>query len=375
MTRAGAPEKVMLVVSSLMGAGHLQRILLIAKAVEQAGGRALVVSGGRAPDHLDPGDTEIAHLPPLWSDGTDYSRLLSPEGLVDDAYMERRAAHLCALFDRFAPDVLVTELFPFGRRSLSHEFLRLLEHAKGRARIYCSIRDVLEPKKKPKRHAETAARLEQWYDGVLVHGDPSVIGLDSTWPPAPEFAEMIRYTGYVCQQAVAPLPSDEVLVAVGGGVIGRSLLAASVEAARGGARIWRLRVGGADAGSAAATLQAQAGDAPVIIEPVGPDYRARLAGCACSVSLFGYNTATDLLVAGPPAVISPMDEGGEREQIIRADAFAAAAGFVRLSGMTAPALRKAVDQAISQGGARTSKIALDGAALSAAVLLGGSARR
>ena len=369
MTGGERQTKVMLVVSSMMGAGHLQRILLIARAIQDAGGCALVISGGRAPMHLATDGVEVAHLPPVWSDGVDYSRLLSPDGVADQPYLEGRAEKLCAYFDEFAPHVLVTELFPFGRRALATEFVRLLDHAQGRAKIFCSIRDVLEPKTKPKRHAETAGRLRQWYDGVLVHGDPQIIGLGATWPMASDFAAITEYTGYVCQPEVAPIRSDEVLVAVGGGVIGRSLLAASVEAARGGDRTWRLRVGGADAGDAAAALQARAGGAPVIVEPAAADYRARLAGCACSVSLFGYNTATDLLTAGRPAVISPMDEGGEREQTIRADAFAKAPGFVRLSQVTPAALREAVALAISQQAVGGMKVALDGARRSALALL------
>lgn len=39
--------KVMLVVTGLMGAGHLTRILLIAKALKAAGAMPLIVNGGR----------------------------------------------------------------------------------------------------------------------------------------------------------------------------------------------------------------------------------------------------------------------------------------------------------------------------------------
>ena len=246
------PKKILFVVTSLMGAGHLTRTLILARAVRAGGGAALVVSGGRDIPFLDTGGVEVVNLPPVWSDGVDYSRLLTPEGVADEAWMRRRRARLLAVFDDFAPDIVVTELWPFGRRSLSDEFVALAERAKGGAKIFASIRDVLEPKKKPKRAEETADRLRRWYDGVLVHGDPSVIGLGATWPKAAGFADLIRYTGYVA----APLPQPmeeargEVLVAVGGGAIGRRLLDLAVEAAAGqtgGTRLWRLRTGGADA--------------------------------------------------------------------------------------------------------------------------------
>ncbi|MEM7545692.1 MAG: glycosyltransferase [Pseudomonadota bacterium] len=367
--------KVLLVVTSLMGTGHLVRTLLIARALRDAGAVPVVVSGGREIAHLDTGGIEVAQLPPVWSDGIDYSRMLCPAGEVDDAYLKTRADRLIVLFDKMAPDVLVTELWPFGRRSLSGEFATLLDHAKGRARIYASIRDVLEPKKKPKRAEETLDRLRHYYDGVLVHGDPKVIGLGATWPKAAEIADLIHYTGYV---AATPPPPDEdsrgeVLVSVGGGVIGRGLLEAAIEAAsrQSTTRIWRLRVGGADVAVEVLRLTALAGDAPVIVEPAAADYRARLGACACSVSLLGYNTATDLLTAGRPALIAPMREGGEQEQLIRANAFARLPGIWQLGGLDADQLGAAVDAACEAPGPPQGLVDMNGAAASARVLMQG----
>ena len=366
--------KVMLVVTSLMGAGHLNRTLIIARALKARGARPVVVSGGREIAHLSAGGVEIEQLPPVWSDGVDYSRLLTPEGEADDAYFSARRDRLLAIFNNVAPDALVTELWPFGRRSLSMEFSALADHNQGRARIYASIRDVLEPKKKPKRAQETAERLRRWYDGVLVHGDPSVIGLGATWPKAAEMGDLIRYTGYVCEPSPPPMQEaqGEVLVAVGGGAIGRDLLEAAVAAAAlqtSETRLWRLRVGGADAAAEALRLTALAGDAPVVAEPAGGDYRARLAAAACSVSLLGYNTATDILTAGVPAVIAPMRDGGEKEQVIRARAFARLPGVYQLDDAAPDALLAAVRKACGAKGPPPGLVDLGGAARTADMLL------
>lgn len=362
--------RVMLVVTGLMGAGHLTRTLLIAKALKAAGAAPLVVSGGREIPHLDRGEVEIAQLPPVWSDGVDYRHILTANGPANETVFEDRAARLIALFDRFAPEALVTELFPFGRRMLSHEFIALLERAKGRARIYASIRDVLEPKRKPGREEESAARLRHYYDAALVHGDPALIPLSATWPLAESFGGMIRHTGYVAAPPPAPAEaSGEILVAVGGGVIGRAMLETSIAAARLGRRRWRLRTGGADAAAEAARLTTLAAGAPVIIAPAAPDYRARLAAAACSVSLFGYNTATDLLAAQTPAVILPMAEGGEREQQIRAQAFLRLPGFHRPEAEGAEALAKAVDHAIDHPGPPPGLADLSGAETTARIIL------
>lgn len=368
--------KVLFVVTSLMGAGHLARTLTLARAVNAAGGRAMVVSGGRATAHLDSGGVALEQLPPVWSDGVDYSSLLTPDGVADAAYLAVRKDRLIATFDDFKPDALVTELWPFGRRSLSAEFLALVSHAKGRARIYASIRDVLEPKKKPKRAEETEGRLTEYYDGVLVHGDPKVIGLGATWPKAAAFGGMIKYTGYAAEPQPPPLEEGrgEVLVAVGGGVIGRRLLETAALAAdlQKTTRLWRLRVGGADAAAEALRLTALAGAAPVIAEPAAPDYRARLGAAACSVSLLGYNTATDILTAGRPAIIAPMAEGGEQEQRIRADAFDRLPGIERLRETTPEALADVVDRIAGRPGPPAGLVDLSGAETTARLILSGA---
>lgn len=362
--------KVMLVVTGLMGAGHLTRILLIAKALKAAGAMPLIVNGGREIPHLDTGGVDLENLAPVWSDGVDYSRILTPEGLATPEWFEKRATQLCAIFDRIAPDALITELFPFGRRALATEFEALLTHARGRARIYASIRDVLEPKRKPKRAEETAARLRAFYDGVLFHGDPALIPLVSTWPLADDFSDMIHPTGYVASPPPPALESGagEVLVSVGGGVIGRPMLEMAIEAARLSPRLWRLRVGGADADLEIARLKSLAGESATIIEAAAPDHRARLGSAACSVSLLGYNTATDLLQAGTPAIILPMQEAAEKEQIIRAEAFAKLPGF-HMPEPGHEALADMVEKAAALPGPPADLVDLTGAETSARVIM------
>ncbi|MEX2519926.1 MAG: hypothetical protein WD969_11400, partial [Paracoccaceae bacterium] len=140
---------------------------------------------------------------------------------------------------------------------------------------------------------------------------------------------------------------------------------------------WRLRVGGAEAGGLAARLTEVAANTPgagaVIVEPAAADYRARLAGAACSVSLLGYNTATDLLGAGTPAVIRPMEEGAEREQMIRAEAFAALPGFHLLTRDDPGALAAAVERALAAPGPPPGLVDLDGAARTARIIIEGGA--
>jgi len=360
----------------LSGSGHLARTLALARGVAAAGAQALVISGGRALPHLGAGGVALAQLPPVAVAGFDYARLLTAAGApADAAYMAARADLLAALLRDFAPDVLVTELFPFGRRILAPEFELALEIARARgARAFCSVRDIPEPPRKDARAAEAEARLRHWYDAVLVHGDAALAPFALGWPQAARIADMLRHTGYVAE-ALPPPAGDpaEVLVAEGGGALGRGLLDCAVAAARLGARPWRLRVGGADAAATVARLAALAGGAPVTVEPAAPDYRARLRTCAASVSLLGYNTAVDLLQSGAPAVVAPMVAADEREQALRAAAFARLPQFETLdaASLTPQALAAAVARAIRRGRVTGPTVDLNGVAASARILLGG----
>lgn len=359
----------------LSGSGHLARTLALARGVAAAGAEALVISGGRPLPYLDAGGVRLAQLPPVAVAGFDYARLLTGDGApADAAHMAARAARLTALLRDFAPDVLVTELFPFGRRILAPEFELALEIAQARgARVFCSVRDIPEPPRKPARAAEAAARLRRWYDAVLVHGDAVLAPFSLGWPEAARIADLLAYTGYVAE-ALSPPGGDpaEVLVAEGGGALGRGLLECAVGAARLGARPWRLRVGGADAAAESARLAVLAGDAPVTVEPVAADYRARLRTCAASVSLLGYNTAVDLLQSGAPAVVVPMVAAGEREQALRAAAFARLPQFETLdaASLTPQALAAAIERAVARGRSAAPAVDLGGVAASVRLLLG-----
>lgn len=362
--------RVLFLVCHLTGSGHLARTLALARAVAARGAEALVVSGGRPLPHLDARGVALEQLPPLSVAGLDYATLRDAEGRpADAAWLARRRDRIEAAIRAFRPDRLVVETFPFGRRAIADEFALALDAADAPA--FVSLRDIPEPPRKPGRAAEAEARLARWSLRVLVHGDPRLAPLALGWPEAERVASRVRHTGYVAE----PLPPpggdpEEALVAVGGGALGSDLLRAAVAAARLGARPWRLRVGGADAAAQAAALMREARGAPVSAEPAAPDYRARLGAAAASLSLFGYNTAVDLLQARTPAVIRPMAEGGEREQTLRARAFARLPQFETLDGPLDPAaLHAAVERAAARGRGPAPAVDLDGAGRSAEILL------
>ena len=328
---------VLIIVTHLLGTGHLARALTLAKAFAAKGDKATVVSGGMPAAHLDNTGVTLLQLPPVRSDGVDFSRLLDDKGHeISNVYMQERSDALHAILHRTAPDVLITELFPFGRRILKEEFTTLLQPAPAMPKkplLACSIRDILAPPSKPRKVTLAEDLIGQFYDVMLAHSDEDLMPLSLSWPVSEALSAKLRYTGFVAPPPAGPHPegdgSGEVIVSAGGGDVGGHIFAAALEAARNSDRRWRLLLGGANAADRAAQLQAQASE-NVTIQPARPDFRQLLYHAHAAVSMCGYNTALDVLQSGVRTVFVPFDAGSEVEQGIRAEALAKQPGIAVL---------------------------------------------
>ena len=322
--------KVLIAVTHLLGTGHLARAALIARAFSGQGHDVTLVTGGTTVPRVETSGLRLTQLPALKSDGVNFSKLLDSEGRpADDTLFARRRDMAIATLFEVNPDVLITELFPFGRRNLQGEFLALLEAARGMERpplVLSSVRDILAPPSKPERAAQTEARLKAYYDGVLVHSDPDVVPLSLSWPTTPEVEAYLIYTGFVAPPRAEPaadgLGNGDILVSAGGGDVGAHIFSTALQsAALTPEWRWRLLVGGQDPGKRCLNMSKGApGNA--LIEPARPEFRGMLYNASASVSMCGYNTALDVLQAGTPAVWIPFDAGGEVEQGLRAKALA-----------------------------------------------------
>ncbi|EEE37294.1 Glycosyltransferase family 28 C-terminal domain [Rhodobacteraceae bacterium KLH11] len=367
--------KVMIVVTHLLGTGHLSRALTLGRAFSEQGHEVLVVSGGMPAAQLDTNGMRVSGLPPLRSDGTDFTRLLDQNGkIADPAYFAARTTALTQAVRSFAPQVLITELYPFGRRSLAAEFLSALKTARGLSHppvILASIRDILAPPSKPAKAARTDEIIAEFYDGVLVHSDPKIISLEVSWPVSPQLASRLHYTGFVAPSAPQTHPDgigrDEIVVSAGGGPVGQPIFRAAIEAARKMPnRRWRLLVGGQDAETRITDLSHLAKDTSVTIEPVRPDFRQMLPLAAASVSMCGYNTTMDILQSGTPAVLIPFDDGKEVEQGLRAQSLSQLEGIEVLNSadLGGQSLADALTRVISDTPRAAMTRGFDGAARS-----------
>ena len=362
--------RVMIVVTHLLGVGHLARAAALGRRLARGGHRVTLVSGGRAAPNVPVEGLAFVQLPALHARGTDFKTLYTDDGSVAAAaVLAERQRLLCATAREFRPDALVIELFPFGRRQLAAEFLAVLEDIPAQTAVFASVRDVLAPPSSPKKAAQTIDILGRRFDRVLVHGDAAVLPLEASWPVTPALARRLVYTGYLRDQEAAPVlgggteGAGEILVSGGGSDAALPMFGAALAAARQmPQQRWRLLVGHGVAEPDFLALQGAAA-ANTRVERVRRDFAAMLGRAACSVSLGGYNTMLDLAAADVPAVVVPFDGGHEVEQAIRATCFSAMGlvEVVRLSDLTGETLATAVQRAVVRQQGGKPRLAMDGA--------------
>ncbi len=354
--------RVMFYVQHLLGIGHLKRAAMLARGLRDAGIDVCVALGGRhVPEVSFEGCARIL-LPPVHAADATFKLLLDEDGRpIDDVWRDRRAARLLSEYEALRPDVLLIELFPFGRRMFGFELMPLLDRARSgrqRPRILCSLRDILVPASRPERDARAIACARTSFDRVLVHGDPRLVPIEASYPAMAAIADKLVYTGYVADAPVPPPPggsgqagAGEVIVSVGGGAVGAAVLRYAL-AARPLCRLahhpWRLITG---PNFPAETFAEELWPPPpgVVVERWRGDLPVLLARCALSISQAGYNTVMDVLMAGARSVLVPFAEAAESEQTLRAGILErrGRAVVVDPAGLSPQILAAAIDRAMT----------------------------
>jgi predicted glycosyltransferase len=181
-----------------LGLGHLVRTLALARALASAF-EVTVVAGGELPEQLDlPPGIELVRLPALaLADGD----LVT----VDDRFnvetaQRARAAVVIETFRRLRPDLVVVELFPFGRKKLAGELIPLLTEARtAGALVVSSLRDILVRGRddQPAHDERASLTANELFDAILVHADPDFVRLEETFRPHTPLRVPVEYTGFV----------------------------------------------------------------------------------------------------------------------------------------------------------------------------------
>jgi len=372
--------RVLFWVQQLLGSGHLKRAATLAGAMADEGLEVTLAAGGMPAPFVPKRRVEVVQLPAIRASDPSFAQLVDAGGRpVGDALWQERQACLQRLLAERRPQVVITEMFPFGRRAFRRELLPLLEAAaalRPRPWRLCSVRDILVRKPVAERYAWMRDLALTHYDRILVHTDPQLIPFDLTFPFAEALRDRLVETGYVVETPAPPqgtVGQPEVLVSAGGGRVGAALLEAAIEA-RGltslAAAPWRLVAGGSFDADAFAALHARL-PAGIALDHHRSDFDALFANSLLSVSQAGYNTVVEGLRFGKPMVLVPFETASETEQRIRAERLASLglAEAVWESALAASSLARAIDAAyrrpVTAGPGPGRALNLDGAATTA----------
>jgi len=321
-------KRAMIYVQHLLGIGHLQRSLQLAAALAEREFQVELVSGGLAKTEAPVTAIHLSQLPALRSVDGSFTRLLDDQdNEIDLDWKRRRRNLLLDIFNRFRPDVLITETFPFGRRMMRFELLPLLEAALAsshRPLLVSSIRDILQPKSKPGRNQEICDLVDRFYDHVLVHGDEDIATLEDSFCHAEAIRDKVSYSGYISNADYPSPPQDEgfneVLVSAGGSSTGLEILKTAIAAKPLSCfknHLWRLLVSPSISADDFRALQ-ELDTNGIILQRNRADFTGLLHRARLSISQAGYNTITDILQSDTPACVIPYAEANEIEQTLRA---------------------------------------------------------
>jgi predicted glycosyltransferase len=285
--------KVLIYVQHLLGVGHVKRASLIAKALRNRDAEVLFVSGGLPNIHFTKG-LNVFQLPGCRAKDATFKEIVDEKcQIITDDWKTKRQNLLLAEAKRFNPDIILTEMFPFGRNQFRFELISLLEWGKThKKRIYASVRDVLVSKNNYKKSANI---INQFYDGVLMHSDPSIIPFDYSFPYFNAIKSECHYTGFVAEQRNCKNPQNKILVSMGGSNVGKEFIS-------------ELRV----IANSFPNYQWE------FFDNFKGDYLDQAYAARLSISMAGYNTVYEALGARLPMIVSPWAAPGEDEQLKRA---------------------------------------------------------
>jgi predicted glycosyltransferase len=316
----------------VLGIGHLHRSLEICKAIAGEHQVTLILGGPKA--DIDTGGMEVLHLPGLKMDQNFQNMVPCAEvRKLEDVKSERKEL-LLSHFISFQPDIFITELYPFGRKAFRFELDPVLSGIQDGSlptcQCYCSVRDILVEKEhgREKFEQRVVDTLNDYFSGVLIHSDPSVITLDTTFSRFADITIPICYTGFVSRsppslpttrirQRLGLTKDTQLIVAsIGGGNVGGELLRAVLMASNlfPAEKNFHLQLfcGLYCSRELYEELLSQSSE-NISVDTFSDNFPEWLEAADLSISMGGYNSCMNVLKSGVPALIYPFRQNREQE--------------------------------------------------------------
>jgi len=312
-----------------LGMGHLIRSFAIAEGLAQEF-EVVFLNGGPLPHGQKvPEGVEIINLPPLGFDAEMQILSRDDRHTVGQAQRLRQEIMRKALYST-SPEILLIELFPFGRKKFAGELIELLEESRALSKppvAVCSLRDILVQRNQ--HHDELAChRANRYFHAVLVHSDARFARLEESFHPYSPLKVPVHYTGFVTRKPEENLDEEperaaRIVVSAGGGLVGEALLGTAIHAYEflNLPKKPELRViaGPFLPEESWQRLRGLAREQKGIslVRSV-PNLGAELRTAAASISQCGYNTTMDILRSRVPALVVPFSGERQDEQMNRA---------------------------------------------------------
>lgn len=333
----------------VLGMGHLMRSRALVEGLVDRFHVCFLNGGELIPGFTFPSSVEVINLPPLKADAA-FTGIHSAAGQSLEEIKAARTNLILATYARLQPEILVVELFPFGRKKFAFELMPLLAQIRRQrimradvtTKVVCSLRDIMVSRRDQWKHEARACRLlNRYFDLLLVHADPTFQRLEESFGQVDTITTPLVYTGYVAQNeseevadtAATPEPliavdKPMILGSIGGGRVGSELLlstvAASVQLAV--TQPHQLLLFGGPylpEDEFQQLAAAVAGHEHIVLQRYTNRFLHYMAQADLSISMAGYNTCMNLLTTGTRALLLPFTGGDNDEQAIRAAKLAA----------------------------------------------------
>ncbi len=325
-------KKLMFYCQHVLGMGHFIRSMALVEGLNREF-EVCFVNGGQLIDGFNmPDNIKLENLPPLKSD-ENFKMLEGANGANVSDIKKARLEQLLNCYEDFQPDLLVVELFPFGRKNFSFELLPLLSRIRldGKTKVVCSLRDILVQKRDQAKHeAWVCKMLERYFDSVLIHADPSFQRIEETFAASSSLNVPLHYTGYVIQPEPEVIKEPIILqedkplflASIGGGRVGVELLEASVEASSLLKETLEHQLliftGPYLPDEHFVTLRERVKSEPqIILKRFTANFLSYVKKADVSISMAGYNTCMNILSTGVQALVLPFKGGNNDEQTLR----------------------------------------------------------
>lgn len=330
-------KRLMFYCQHILGMGHLVRSMEIVRGLTQDF-QVCFINGGEIIQGFEiPADVEVVNLPAIKTD-SEFRTLQVVDSDLDLAAVEAiRRDQLLQVYQQFQPDVLMIELFPFGRRKFSFELIPLLDaiQADGRkTKVVSSLRDIVVTKQNREKHEQKVCTLmNQYFDLLLIHGDPKFQPIEETFSRIQDLQCPVYYTGYVVQpqpveSAILPIHEPMILATIGGGRFGHELLDAVVAVAPALEALIPHQIqvftGPFYPEEKLKALQEKAkGCRNLWVDRYTPNLLQYMQRADLSISMSGYNTTLNVLTTGVKAMLMAFTGNDDQEQRMRSEKLAA----------------------------------------------------